>query len=50
MAETSATGGWNGRVWPAKFLVPIGVALLALAWFAHLVRRVQTAFGAGDAS
>lgn len=49
MAETSATGGWNGRVWPAKFLVPIGVALLALAWFAHLVRRVRTTFGPGDA-
>lgn len=50
MGETSATGGWNGRVWPAKFLVPIGTALLALAWFAHLVRRIRIVTGAEDAS
>lgn len=50
MGETSATGGWNGRVWPAKFLVPIGMGLVALAWFAHLVRRVRVLRGTEDAA
>lgn len=49
MGETSATGTWQGRVWPIKFAIPVGTALLALAWFAHLVRQVRIIRGAGDA-
>ena len=38
MGEVSASGVWGGPVWPAKFLVPIGMALLALAWLAQICR------------
>ena len=38
MGEVSASGVWGGPVWPAKFLVPIGMTLLALAWLAQICR------------
>ncbi len=38
MNERSATGSWNGPVWAAKLMVPVGGALLGLAWFVHIVR------------
>ena len=40
MGETSATGVWQGPVWPAKFLVPIGMILMTLAWLAHCSRQI----------
>ncbi len=40
IGETSATGVWRGPVWPAKFMIPAGMALLALAWFAHACRQL----------
>jgi TRAP-type mannitol/chloroaromatic compound transport system permease small subunit len=39
MGEISATGGWRGPVWPAKFMVPIGMVLLTLAWLTHIARQ-----------
>jgi TRAP-type mannitol/chloroaromatic compound transport system permease small subunit len=41
MGEISATGSWRGPVWPAKFLIPAGVALLSLAWLAHVLRQIR---------
>lgn len=38
MNERSATGSWDGPVWAAKLMVPVGGALLGLAWFVHIVR------------
>lgn len=38
MGESSASGVWGGPVYPAKFLVPIGMTLLALAWLAQICR------------
>lgn len=40
MNETSSTGTWNGPVWPAKFMIPIGMLLLSVAWFARVARLV----------
>lgn len=39
MNEVSATGAWRGPVWPAKFMVPIGMALLTLAWLARMAEQ-----------
>ena len=39
MGEVSATGGWRGPVWPAKFMVPLGMILLTLAWLGHIARQ-----------
>jgi TRAP-type mannitol/chloroaromatic compound transport system permease small subunit len=40
MGEISSTGTWQGPVWPAKFMVPIGVALLSLAWISRVGRQL----------
>lgn len=40
MGETSSTGVWQGPVWPAKFLVPLGMILLSLSWLAHCARQL----------
>lgn len=45
MGEVSSSGMWQGPVYPAKFLVPIGMALLALAWLAHVCRQVLVLMG-----
>jgi TRAP-type mannitol/chloroaromatic compound transport system permease small subunit len=45
MNEISSTGTWNGPVWPAKFMIPAGVLLLSLAWFARVARQVAFLFG-----
>jgi TRAP-type mannitol/chloroaromatic compound transport system permease small subunit len=47
MNEISSTGTWNGPVWPAKFMIPAGVLLLSLAWFARVARQVMFLFGRG---
>lgn len=44
MGEVSATGSWQGRVWPAKFMVPLGVVLLSLAWLAQICRQFLDLF------
>ncbi|WP_420392648.1 TRAP transporter small permease subunit [Acuticoccus sp.] len=36
IGEVSATGAWSGPVWLAKGLLPLGAALLVLAWASHL--------------
>lgn len=38
MGERSATGAWDGPVWLAKLMIPLGGTLLAVAWLAHLIR------------
>lgn len=43
IGETSATGGWDGPVWVAKWLVPIGGVLLSLAWISHLAHAWRAA-------
>jgi TRAP-type mannitol/chloroaromatic compound transport system permease small subunit len=39
MGEVSSTGSWRGPVWPAKFLVPIGMGLLTIAWLTQICRQ-----------
>ncbi len=41
MGERSATGSWGGPVWVAKSMVPIGGALLLLAWVLHVLKAWQ---------
>ena len=38
LGETSANGSWEGRVWPAKLIMPIGMILLSLAWVSRAIR------------
>lgn len=38
VGETSANGSWKGRVWPAKLIMPVGMALLSLAWASRAIR------------
>lgn len=40
IGETSGTGVWRGPVWPAKFMIPLGVGLLTLAWIGHAARQL----------
>ena len=39
MGEVSSNGAWQGRVYPAKFMIPLGMALLSLSWFARCIRQ-----------
>jgi len=48
MGERSATGSWNGPVWLAKAMMPVGAGLLCLAWVLHLLRLWRDALGRGD--
>lgn len=54
MGETSSSGVWQGRVYPSKFLLPIGMILLTLAWLAQICRQAlllagdEPGDGAGD--
>lgn len=36
--EISSNGTWSGPVWPAKLILPIGMVLLTLSWFARAIR------------
>lgn len=49
MGESSPSGVWGGRVYPAKFLVPIGMILLSLAWLAQICRDALRLVGDPDA-
>jgi TRAP-type mannitol/chloroaromatic compound transport system permease small subunit len=48
MNEVSSTGTWDGPVWPAKFMIPMGVLLLSFAWLARIARNVVFLLGRGD--
>ncbi|HYG41420.1 MAG TPA: TRAP transporter small permease subunit [Bordetella sp.] len=37
MNEQSATGSWGGPVWIPKLMIPVGGAMLGLAWLSHLL-------------
>lgn len=37
-SEVPSTGAWNGPVWPSKLVIPVGMALLTLAWVARAIR------------
>ena len=50
MNEISSTGIWNGPVWPAKFMVPIGMLLLSVAWFTRVARQVLLLRGRGESA
>lgn len=50
MGERSATGSWNGPVWLAKGMMPLGAALLCVAWVLHLLRLWRDALRPGEAS
>jgi TRAP-type mannitol/chloroaromatic compound transport system permease small subunit len=45
MGEVSSSGMWQGSVYPAKFLVPIGMILLSLAWLAQIIRQILFLMG-----
>ena len=38
MSERSATGNWGGPLWLPKMMMPVGAALLCVAWVLHLLR------------
>ena len=38
VGETPASGTWEGRVWPAKLIMPVGMILLSLAWAGRAIR------------
>ncbi len=38
LGETAANGAWEGRVWPAKLIMPAGMILLSLAWASRAIR------------
>lgn len=44
MGETSATGVWDGPVWPFKLMVPLGVALVTLAWTSLMMQQAVRLF------
>lgn len=46
--EVSPTRGWDGPLYPAKFMIPIGMALLSLAWLSHLCRSLCRIFQTGE--
>lgn len=48
MGERSATGGWGGPVWVAKAMLPIGSALLVVAWILNLLRAWRDALASGE--
>lgn len=39
MGEVSSNGAWEGRVYPAKFMIPLGMFLLSLSWLARCIRQ-----------
>ncbi|MCB9957206.1 MAG: TRAP transporter small permease subunit [Rhodospirillaceae bacterium] len=45
VGETSSAGLWDGPVWAVKILIPIGSALIALAWISHFLKCLQTVLG-----
>ena len=38
VGETAANGAWEGRVWPAKLIMPVGMILLSFAWASRAIR------------
>jgi TRAP-type mannitol/chloroaromatic compound transport system permease small subunit len=50
MNEVSSTGSWNGPAWPAKFMIPIGMLLLSVAWFARIARQVLFLSGRSESA
>ncbi len=40
MGEVSSTGVWSGPVYPAKFMIPIGMVLLTASWLARCMRQI----------
>ena len=48
MREVSATGAWQGPVYVAKTMLPIGVLLLCLAWLSHVLKLLRDAFAPQD--
>ena len=45
MGEISPTGAWDGPVYPAKFMIPIGMILISLAWLTRSCRLVLFLIG-----
>ena len=39
IGEVSSNGAWQGRVYPAKIMVPLGMLLLSLSWLARCIRQ-----------
>jgi TRAP-type mannitol/chloroaromatic compound transport system permease small subunit len=42
MLEVSSSGLWDGPVWPFKWMLPVGIALIIVMWIAEMVRSVMT--------
>ena len=43
--ETAAAGTWNGPVWAAKVFIPLGGALMALAWVSFSLKNLEILLG-----
>ena len=39
MGEISSNGAWEGRVYPAKFMIPLGMFLLSLSWLTRCIHQ-----------
>ena len=40
MGEISSNGSWRGPVYPAKFMIPIGMVMLTTAWLERCMRQI----------
>lgn len=49
MGERSATGNWGGPLWLPKAMMPLGAALLCVAWLLNLLRLWRDALRGGPA-
>jgi TRAP-type mannitol/chloroaromatic compound transport system permease small subunit len=47
MGERSATGNWGGPLWLPKAMMPVGAALLCVAWLLNLLRLWRDALRPG---
>jgi len=47
MGERSATGNWGGPLWLPKAMMPVGAALLCVAWVLNLLRLWRDALRPG---
>lgn len=48
MGERSATGNWGGPLWLPKVMMPLGAALLCVAWLLNLLRLWRDALRPAD--
>ena len=48
--EVPISGAWDAPVWPSKLVIPIGTALLFLAWLSQAIRAADQLFSRDQSS